>query len=334
MKTRKNITQNIFCTYFDKNYLLKGLSMYFSLIEHNPTAILWILPMDIETKRILTKMKFRNLVLIDKKDFEDEKLLEAKKNRSKVEYLWTCTPSLPLYILRKNKNAQYVTYLDADLYFYSSIDPVYEEFKDGLIYTVEHRYPKGEEYRNNTSGRFNVAFQIFKRSKESMECLKRWREQCISWCYWKVEDGKLGDQLYLNEWPNLYKGLVISKNLGVDAAPWNIKQYDVIKKDNNVFINKDRLICYHFHQFEIIKKGNFNRSFGYNLSKEVIDYIYKPYEEEIDKNIDLLLKFDPSFKIKRADVKFEQRIKAKIAKLIGPTYWKVRNLVWQEKKKV
>lgn len=287
----------IFCTYFDKNYLLKGLALHSSLLRHHPQAELWILCMDDYTENILTKMNLKGVILIALSDFEDEELRGVKKNRTLVEYCWTCTPSLPLYIFKKSLIVKHIVYLDADIYFYSSINPVFTELGNKSIFTVEHRYPKGQETRMKTSGRFNVGFQIFNRDKESLECLNRWREQCLKWCYWQDEDGKLGDQLYLNEWPELYKNLVISKNLGINAAPWNIGQFIVNKNGDKIYLNEEELICYHFHQFEILGFNSFERAYGYHLSTKIVEYIYKPYEMEMTRQAQVVKNMDEEFEI-------------------------------------
>jgi len=317
--------ETVFCTYFDKNYLLKGLAMCSSLVKYNPWASLWVLPMDLYSLKILKKMNLANVTLIDKKAFEDEKLLKAKKNRSRVEYIWTCTPSLPLYVFKENKKAEKVIYLDSDLFFFSGVEPAIKELGKGSIYTVEHRYPPSQRSRLKTSGRFNVGFQIFTRTEESEKCLKRWRKQCIEWCYWRYEDGKIGDQGYLNEWPDLYENLVISKNLGVNTAPWNVGQYKVSKKNGKIFINKDRLICYHFHQFQILSENSFSHTYGYNLSKDVVNYIYKPYEKEIKRQIKRVKQIDKNFRIASTESGRIRLLKQKITKILAPIYWETRS---------
>ena len=57
--------------------------------------------------------------LISLEEFEtgDDRLYEAKQNRSKVEYYWTCTSSLLLYVLRRRPEITLLTYLDSDLFF-------------------------------------------------------------------------------------------------------------------------------------------------------------------------------------------------------------------------
>jgi hypothetical protein len=318
-----------YCTYFDKNYLVKGLCLLSSFHKHNPGAILWVLCFDEYTHSILKALNPRNVKLISLNEFEDRELRKAKENRSRVEYYWTCTPSLPLYLMKKKKSLTHVGYLDADLYFYSTVRPAVVELGKQSIFTVEHRYPPGEEYKNEKTGRFNVGFQIFKSDTEGKACLHRWRDQCIEWCYWKLENGKLGDQLYLNEWPSLYKNLCISSNLGINAAPWNIGQYSVKKANRKILINNHLLMCYHFHQFEIRSETSFKYSTGYLFSKAVKELIYGEYIDEIKKQISRIKNIDSVFSPPVAKKSFSMQIREKVLDYFYPflgLYYKIYHI--------
>lgn len=317
----------IYCTYFDKGFLLKGLALHASLIRYNPDARLWILAFDKYTEKILKKMKLKGVTVISLSDFEDKELLAVKPTRHPVEYYWTCTPSWMLYVIKKNPRAGYVVYLDGDLYFYSDPDKGVSEIGDKSLLVVEHRFPSGREILAKDSGRFNVAFNVFKNDKVGKECLSRWRGQCLDWCYWKHEDGKLGDQMYLDEWPKLYgKNLVISKNVGVDAAPWNISQYKVTSKNGSTYINNDRLVCYHFHQFQILGPGHFSRVLGYTLSKDVVRNIYEPYEDELRRQYIEVRKYDSAYKIASTKVDEKMLFRQKLARYFGPIYWRLKGI--------
>lgn len=311
-----------FCTYFDKNYLVKGLSMIESLRKNYNNAPIWVLCFDKYTEKTIIELKLKNVSIISLKDFEDKKLKKVKTKRSTVEYYWTCTPSLPLYILKNDPQSDLIIYCDADLFFYSSLIPVFKEFGNGSIYSVESRYPSHQQFRNHTTGKFNVGFQIFRNNKEGVKCLKRWREQCLEWCYWKEEDGKLADQMYLNEWPSLYTNLVISRNLGVNAAPWNINQYKVEQKHSDVYIDNDKLIFFHFHQFNLLSSEKFEFSRGYHLSKEVKKLIYNQYVTNLKKQILSIQKIDPSFDI-RTNHLLWRLIKGSIINLAANFYWEL-----------
>jgi hypothetical protein len=318
----------IYCTYFDKGFLLKGLALHASLIKSNPDAKLWVLAFDKYTEQILKRMNLKGVTVVALSDFEDKELLAVKNTRHPVEYYWTCTPSWVLYIMKKLPSAKQVVYIDGDIFFYSNPDTGVVEIGDKSILTVEHRFPPGREILVKDSGRFNVAFNVFRNDKTGIACLQRWRKQCLDWCYWKHEDGKLGDQMYLDEWPKLYgTDLVISKNVGVDAAPWNISQYKITQSGDTVYINRDKLVCYHFHQFQILGSSRFSRVLGYTLSRDTVKYIYEPYEEEITKQYRLVKKVDDNFKIEETENDKVMLFRERLARYFGPVYWRIKSLL-------
>ena len=108
-----------FCTLFDSNYLDKGLVLYESLKNVMTDFKLYILAMDDKCCSILKEQQLKNVVVISLQEFEDEELLEIKKQRSRAEYCWTCTASFIDYVF-ETYNEEYCTYIDSDLYFYKN----------------------------------------------------------------------------------------------------------------------------------------------------------------------------------------------------------------------
>lgn len=192
-----------FCTYFDRNYLYKGLALYRSLKLHCDSFCLWVLCLDEVTKNILAKMQLPMVVLVELDNFEasNPNLLKIKPNRTPVEYYWTLTPSWCLYLLECNQDIEIITYLDADLLFFNDISPIFEEIGENSIAIVEHRFAPLYAHNQKTAGIYNVSLVSFRRDREGLACLRRWRDQCIEWCFFRHEDGKLGNQMYLNDWP-------------------------------------------------------------------------------------------------------------------------------------
>lgn len=326
-KQTRTASSVIYCTYFDKGFLLKGLALHTSLIRHNPEANLWILAFDKYTEKILKKMKLKGVTVISLSDFEDKELLAVKPTRHAVEYYWTCTPSWVRYVMKENSLAKHIVYLDGDIYFFSDPDKGTSEIGNKSLLTVEHRFPAGRKGMEVVAGRFNLAFNVFKNNSTGKKCLERWRQQCLDWCYWKPEGDRLGDQKYLNEWPRLYgKDLIVSKNLGIDAAPWNISQYEISAKGKDVYINNDRLICYHFHQFQILGPNHYGRVLGYTLPKAAVDLIYKPYEKELDTQYLRIKSFDSTFEIYKTKQDVKMLVWHRLAKYLGPAYWRLKSI--------
>jgi hypothetical protein len=235
--------------------------------------------MDGVTKSMLFSLSLPDVICIELTEVEDESLLLIKPGRTAAEYCWTLSASLPWYIFQRNQCLDEITYLDADLMFYSDVHSVFAEIGDAPIAVIEHRFTERLKHLE-VNGRFCVEWVTFRRVPEAMKCLDRWRVQCIDWCFYRLEENRMGDQKYLDEWPTLYPGLYIIRNLGAGVAPWNYAQYDFGKnRKDQITVNGTPLIFYHFHQFQLLENGQFERlsNFYTDECKEPIS-IYEKYE--------------------------------------------------------
>lgn len=228
--------------------------MYRSLAASGCQFQLYVLALDEKTAELLEQLSWPNLNIIPLAALEAwaPDLLKAKKNRRLIEYYFTLTPQLPLVLFDKNPEIDLITYLDADLYFYQSPEPLFEELGKHSILITPHRYPPSLKSQE-IYGLYNVQYQSFRRDKVGLACLYRWRDQCLDWCYDRIEDNKYGDQKYLDEWPDLYGGdLVILNHLGGGVAPWNWSSAPIARRGSQVTVGTDPLIFYHFHGVKVI----------------------------------------------------------------------------------
>ena len=317
-----------FCTYFDRNYLYKGLTMCRSLKKHLPESRLWILCFDDTTYENMQKLDLPNIKLIHHTDFEDDELLKAKSNRNLVEYYWTCTPALPLYLLKKYPEMQYITYLDADLYFFNDPSSAFKELDDDSIFITEHRYSNNIARNLYRNGRYNVQFIIFRNNITGMEALEWWKKRCIEWCYIRKEKGKFGDQKYLDDWKERFPNVCVSISKGIGLAPWNVGRYFITIRDGKLYVDEDILMFYHFHDFIILKSGYYRLTHE-KLSDVTKRLIYSIYIDEIENSIKLVKRVDPSFKYEFKNLK-SNRLKYIISAVIS--YIRSNNVVKMNKK--
>ncbi len=287
---------NYFCTYFDHRYLPQGLALHKSLKQHCLSFKLWILCLDSTCYRILSALKLSDVHLIALEDFErnDEELLKAKQNRTTVEYYFTCTPSLPLFILNKHSEVDLITYLDADLFFFADPKPIFDEITDHSIAIIAHRFPPSLRSLER-HGIYNVGWLSFKRDKSAFTCLQWWRERCNEWCYDRVEDGRFADQKYLDDWPVRFQNVVVLRHIGADLAPWNIANYQISAEGNHVWVDDVPLIFFHFHGFKQITRFIYDANlakYGVKLSVFVRRNIYEAYIRallDVTRRVSLLL---------------------------------------------
>ncbi len=286
-----------FCTLFDSGYLIKGLSMLRSVDRYCDNAHVFVLCMDSQAQQILEALQLPYVTCIPLADVETEELLKVKPDRGVAEYCWTLSPCLPWYLLQNYPEIDFITYLDADLLFYSSLQPLFDEIGDASIAIIEHRFSPRLQDRI-VNGRFCVEWVSFRRDEQGMACLARWREQCIEWCYYRLEEGRMGDQKYLDQWPERYSACHILMHPGAGIAPWNYSQYQFGRDtQGQITVDGSPLLFYHFHQFQLLDDGSFDRlSTFYTSERAEPRDIYEQYEADLKLRIAEIRAVAPEFK--------------------------------------
>jgi len=280
-----------FVTLFDSNYLTRGLILFRSLMRYAGKFHLWIICFDDLAHELLTKLDLDNVTLVSLSEFEDSELLRVKTQRTRAEYCWTCTPSTALYVLNQFPYVDAITYLDADLMFFSSPEPIFAEAGDTSILITEHRYLP-EYDKAATNGIYNVQFVMFRRDSEGVKALNWWRDRCLEWCFARCEDNKFGDQKYLDDWTERFNNVHVLQHLGGGLAPWNATRYKLKKLGKNVYVETDILIFYHFHQLAIHPFNIVHLGF-YPINQDLIDWVYSPYLKELNYSYRIVRRFQP-----------------------------------------
>jgi hypothetical protein len=217
-------------------------------------------------------------------------LVKIKQKRSRAEYCWTLTPYSIQYVT-KNYNLDACTYLDADIYFFNNPNILFNKAGNNSIIITEHNYT--QEYdQTKTSGIYCVQFVFFKNDKYGVEALEWWRQRCKEWCYQKIENGKFGDQKYLDDWTTRFKNVYVPTHIGCGLAPWNIQKYDISVIDGTLYAHDKKtnetapIIFYHFHALKK-RKVYPNRTIwylgGYRLDYNVRELIYNDYLNILSK---------------------------------------------------
>ena len=271
-----------YCTYFDQHYLTRGLALYRSLEAHSRPFRLWVLCMDEVVYAILKQLALPEIEPIALAAFEqgDEALLEAKQQRSLIEYYFTCTPSLPLYILTHQPEVERITYLDADLFFFSDPAPLFAEVGERSIAIIGHRFPADLRHRER-AGIYNVGWLSFRRDEHGLGCLHWWRARCLEWCYDREEPERFADQKYLDDWPERFQNVLVVRHPGANLAPWNLRNYQLTQgADGSTYVDGEPLIFFHFHGLKRVNRWLYIHGLGnYRTQSSLLlrQAIYRPY---------------------------------------------------------
>lgn len=297
-----------FTTYFDKNYLSKGIALYKSLKEQclSLSFELHVLCLDNFTFEYFQdkmdeypEVKALKLTELEERDVE---LRLCKPSRSIIEFYFTLSPCLPLFLLEKY-NIPHICSLDADILFLDNPKPLFNYLSEYSIIITPHKF-SSEIKSLEKQGVFNVSFQIFKNDKTGIECLRIWRNECIGWCgdYLDERNERFADQKYLDKWPELFKGKVKILNDNVSGlAPWNLNNFQVQKRGGLFYSENERIIFYHFHHFKFFNsKLASNGFYIYKVKNQKgVNKLYLEYWKKIKNNNDILgLKKDTPIRYK------------------------------------
>jgi alpha-N-acetylglucosamine transferase len=274
------------------------LALYRSLERVCDAFHLYIFAFDDTSLNVLNRLGLRHATVISLKEFEDDELLKIKPTRTRGEYCWTATSSTILYVL-EHYPVEQCTYLDADMLFFDSPSVLFEEMNGRSILITEHRYSPQYD-KESLSGKYCVQFVSFKKDERGMKALRWWRERCLEWCFNRFENGKFGDQKYLDDWTTRFEGVHELQHLGGGMAAWNVQQYEVVEKDGKlsgreiVSGNEFPVIFYHFHYLRFLEKERIELGRRV-LSAEVLRLLYVPYLHQLEHAKDEIRSVDPSF---------------------------------------
>lgn len=253
-----------YCTLFDANYLAQGLALHESIDRHHRDYRLHILALCERSYTTLKGLSLPNIVLYSTANVRNP-VPHTRPKMDSLEHACTFKPGFMLCVLQE---AEYIVYIDADSYFFNTgqhvIGPLRADRSIPVAITP-HRFAPAH-VRFAVNGNYNAGCIYADRT--GIPCLKSWAHRCIA-----ERKGRMTDQQLLNDWPKQWWAHVI-EHKGFNLAPWNQEQYTYDVRRGVLFVDTDPVICYHFHQ---------GMEPAYGLIPFVRDYLYKPYQEALDR---------------------------------------------------
>ena len=267
-----------FVTLFDSLFLPQGLALHSSMQRHAGDHTLWVLCMDERAHEVLQRLALPNMRLIALAEAETPDLKRVKPTRTRGEYCWTITPFTPRFVFGRDPTAQRVTYVDADMWFRAPPSLLLTAFEASgkAVQITEHAYAPEYDFAS-TTGRYCVQFMTFVRER-SEPVRHWWAERCIEWCFARLEDGKFGDQKYLDDWPVRFASDV--HVLGTPEAlqgPWNACRF-----------NPSQAVGYHFHGLRLLDTDRVLIAERYKLPRPTRELLYEPCLQDFAMALNML----------------------------------------------
>ncbi len=287
------------CTYFDYNFMSRGLALYESIEKHCEDFTFFVLALDEKSECFLKALKKINVVPIGLDEYITYFGIDVNQYKDKKQFYFSITPNLCLYILRKYKGIDILFYIDADIYFFGPVEKLYDEISDNSIAICPQRINKLYSLVARHYGTYNVGINGFRNDEIGLRCLEDWQSDCSSW--YPEKPGYplsfFSDQIFLDTWPQRYERLKIIKHIGINTAPWNLLNYRVERSKNAWVVNNTPLIAFHFSSLKKIGANVWDTELSkylVRLNKRIAG-LYKDYIRHIEsfelqnKNVEKLM---------------------------------------------
>ena len=243
-----------FCTILNLPFLLRGIVLYRSLARVMPDFRLHVACMDEASESLLSQLQLPGLTTISARELHeyDPPLAELAATRSVADYCKSVKPSLCLQLLERGSDL--ITFLDADLMFFSDPAPMFDEFGDDSILLMPmRRGPRLRDEKDEKFGRYNSGTLSFRPDETGLEALGWWRGKCLEG---RPDDNPLMDQPFIKDWPERFPGVHVVEHLGCGVAPWNVFQYELGQGDGVPLVNGVPIVFYHYFGFTAFHSVN------------------------------------------------------------------------------
>lgn len=291
---------SVFCMVVSRTRLIQAIACFLSLYKTMDDFKVYILCVDEKCYEFLKEINLDKIELVTIDELNREDLLEIKATRKLNQYCWTLKPGFIKHIFTLDDSIIRVTYIDSDLFFYQNPNVIFENQPDAsvLLSSGEIFLPMYSKEFNQTmqtlTGNFNSGFISFKKDINGLQCVNWWDKMCVDSCTSNPEDNKFGDQKYLDDMPFLFNNVYEITTQGINIGHWNYLKYKFTVLNDNVLVNNNKLIFYHFSGFRIISKYDIRQV--HEQDRVNIPFIYQIYKRALGKIIDDVEKIDPDFK--------------------------------------
>lgn len=231
-------------------YLPKALTLAESLEIHHEGRLTVIL---FDAKRELKPAPDQvDIIWVEDLNFPDWKKLAFIYDI--IEFSTSLKAFIAETLLQNHKK---VIFLDPDIAVYSSLRQIEAELDDHpVILTPHYLTPqpatKGEsDLAMMRFGSFNLGFFAVRKCDEALSFLRWWHQRCIDFCFMESQFGLSTDQKWISIAPCLFDFLMISRNPGYNAAPWNTFERKLSENGAGVYLVNEQftLTFFHFSNF-------------------------------------------------------------------------------------
>jgi hypothetical protein len=258
-----------------KNYIGLALALEKSIKQHNDDVQFLIFVADeFLDEEWISNLPENIIIAKDVIGFSKEQWSQMSFKYDLTEFCTSIKPSCFKYVF-KEFNADTCIYFDPDILVFNSLDTIYNKLDTNSIIvtphitTIQNVYTGKLNERNLLySGMFNLGFLALKQDENSQKMLDWWEIRLEDRCFQNMMENYFTDQKWMDFLPSFFPTqLLVSHDLGLNVAPWNFFEREIITKDNSFFVvnrintnnnNLFPLIFVHFsgYNYKALLDGN------------------------------------------------------------------------------
>jgi hypothetical protein len=238
-----NVTSFTVCNY---NYLDRALALAESYFEATNERMKVVI---VDEKVDLPELPADILFI------QDLEIPNFTKLAFKYDIIELSTAVKPLLAKRFLKETERVLFFDPDTYVLSDLGPIFEELEGcDFLLTPHHVDPQPTSSEESDLammrfGSFNLGFFALNATPESNRFLDWWWERCRDFNFMESQFGLSTDQKWVTIAPCFFPGLRISRNRGLNIAPWNSFERRLSLVDGVLRVGDVPAVFYHFSNF-------------------------------------------------------------------------------------
>ncbi|RTY83461.1 hypothetical protein EKL97_04045 [Flavobacterium sp. LS1P28] len=272
-----------------KNYIGLALALEKSIKEHNNDVDFLIFVADeFSDEEKINDLPDNIIIAKDTISISQEQWNQMSFKYDLTEFCTSIKPSCFKYVFEKF-NPYACIYFDPDILVFNSLDTIFNKLQQHSIIvtphitTIEDLYTGKLNERNLLySGMFNLGFLALKRDEYAKKMLDWWEIRLEDRCFQNMMENYFTDQKWMDFLPSFFPNqLVISHDLGLNVAPWNFYEREIIDIDNSYFV-KNRIK----KEVDTLYPLTFVHFSGYNynalINGEIVQGNIKNFEDHVD----------------------------------------------------
>lgn len=265
--------KNCAFTIVAKNYVGLAQILERSIRQYYNDLDFYIIVADEVTSELRAELPANTLIAREVLGIETAVWEDMSFKYNLTEFCTSIKPASFRYFFDKHDYDKAI-YLDPDICFFDSLGLIYDMLDKCEILLTPHltqitSTPRSDAPENAwlSCGMFNLGFCGLRRGTASKKMIDWWHNRLVESCYIDLYSSLFTDQKWMDFIPSFFtpEQLHVSRHLGMNIAPWNFFERQVIENDGQFYVKyrfgvgeNYPLIFVHYsgYDYRELKKGS------------------------------------------------------------------------------